>query len=85
MTLNWPGCRSYSLIKVFLFVYNLQDDIIDSVEPFADAATLLKERGAYKVYVMVTHGILSGDCVSLIEDSDIDEVINLLMIHIDDI
>ncbi len=66
-------------------MYNLQDDIIDSVEPFADAATLLKERGAYKVYVMVTHGILSGDCVSLIEDSDIDEVINLLMIHIDDI
>ena len=63
----------------------LQDDIIDSVEPFADAAALLKERGAYKVYVMVTHGILSGDCVRLIEDSDIDEVINPSIISTDDI
>ena len=52
----------------------IQDDIIDSVEPFGDAASLLKERGAYRVYVMVTHGILSGDSVRLIEDSDIDEV-----------
>jgi ribose-phosphate pyrophosphokinase len=55
------------------------------VEPFADAAALLKERGAYKVYVMVTHGILSGDCVRLIEDSDIDEVINPSIISTDDI
>ena len=55
------------------------------MEPFADAAALLKERGAYKVYVMVTHGILSGDCVRLIEDSDIDEVINPSIISTDDI
>ncbi|XP_028406522.1 phosphoribosyl pyrophosphate synthase-associated protein 2-like [Dendronephthya gigantea] len=51
------------------------DDIIDSIEPFADAAAILKERGSYKVYVMVTHGILSGDCVRLIEDSHIDEIV----------
>ncbi|XP_046856712.1 phosphoribosyl pyrophosphate synthase-associated protein 2-like [Xenia sp. Carnegie-2017] len=51
------------------------DDMIDTVEPFSDAASLLKERGAYKVYVMVTHGILSGDCVRLIEESNIDEVV----------
>lgn len=63
-------------LRLFLSAV-LQDDIIDSVEPFADAASLLKERGAYKVYVMVTHGILSGDCVGLIEDSDIDEVISI--------
>ena len=60
------------------FCLFFQDDIIDSVEPFADAAALLKERGAYKVYVMVTHGILSGDFVRLIEESDIDEVIKVI-------
>ena len=26
------------------------DDMIDDVQSFADAATVLKERGAYKIY-----------------------------------
>lgn len=51
------------------------DDMMDGVESFANAATLLKERGAYKVYVMVTHGILSGNCLQLAEESDIDEIV----------
>ena len=39
-----------------------------------DAATVLKERGAYKIYVLATHGILSKEAPRLIEDSVIDEV-----------
>lgn len=37
-------------------------------------AQVLKERGAYKIYVVATHGILSGDAPAQIEESIIDEV-----------
>uniref|UniRef100_H0V3L6 Phosphoribosyl pyrophosphate synthetase associated protein 1 n=1 Tax=Cavia porcellus TaxID=10141 RepID=H0V3L6_CAVPO len=53
----------------------LQDDIIDDVESFVAAAEILKERGAYKIYVMATHGILSAEAPRLIEESSIDEVV----------
>ena len=48
--------------------------MIDDVMAFLKVAEVLKERGAYKVYVMATHGLLSSDAPRLIEDSDIDEV-----------
>uniref|UniRef100_A0A9L0J853 Phosphoribosyl pyrophosphate synthetase associated protein 1 n=1 Tax=Equus asinus TaxID=9793 RepID=A0A9L0J853_EQUAS len=51
------------------------DDIIDDVESFVAAAEILKERGAYKIYVMATHGILSAEAPRLIEESTIDEVV----------
>lgn len=52
-----------------------QDDILDDVHPYIAAADLLKERGAYKVYVMVTHGILGSlEAPQQLEDSEIDEV-----------
>ena len=51
-----------------------QDDMIDDVLSFVKIAEVLKERGAYKIYAMATHGILSSDAPRLIEDSYIDEV-----------
>ncbi|KAL3274201.1 hypothetical protein HHI36_015616 [Cryptolaemus montrouzieri] len=51
------------------------DDMIDDVQSFVAAAEVLKERGAYKIYVMATHGLLSSDAPRLIEDSPIDEVV----------
>ncbi|XP_062895249.1 phosphoribosyl pyrophosphate synthase-associated protein 1 isoform X1 [Mobula hypostoma] len=51
------------------------DDIIDDVDSFVAAAEILKERGAYKIYVMATHGLLSADAPSLIEESAINEVV----------
>lgn len=51
-----------------------QDDIIDDVEDFVAAADILKERGAYRIYIMATHGLLSADAPRLIEESAIDEV-----------
>ena len=48
--------------------------MIDEAESFVAAADVLKERGAYKIYVMATHGILSADAPKKIEDSCIDEV-----------
>ena len=49
--------------------------MIDEAESFVAAADVLKERGAYKIYVMATHGILSADAPKKIEESCIDEVI----------
>jgi len=51
------------------------DDMIDDVKSFIDAALVLKDRGAYKIYVLATHGILSADAPRKIEDSPIDEVV----------
>ncbi|KAM7394059.1 hypothetical protein PAMP_020884 [Pampus punctatissimus] len=51
------------------------DDIIDDVEGFVAAAEILKERGAYKIYIMATHGLLSAEAPRLIEESAIDEVV----------
>ena len=60
----------YVAVSFFFF----QDDIIDDVGDFVAAAEILKERGAYKIYVMATHGLLSADAPRLIEESAIDEV-----------
>jgi ribose-phosphate pyrophosphokinase len=51
------------------------DDLIDDVQSFVAASEVLKERGAYKIYVLATHGLLSSDAPRLIEDSPIDEVV----------
>lgn len=51
------------------------DDVIDDVESFVTAAEHLREHGAYKIYVLATHGFFSADAPRLIEDSPIDEVI----------
>ena len=48
--------------------------MIDDVLSFVKIAEVLKERGAYKVFVMATHGLLSSDAPRLIEESCIDEV-----------
>lgn len=51
------------------------DDMVDDVEAFVSATQILHDRGAYKIYVMATHGLLSGEAPRLIEESHIDEVV----------
>ncbi|CAG2109900.1 unnamed protein product, partial [Medioppia subpectinata] len=51
------------------------DDVIDDVESFVSTAEHLRDHGAYKIYVLATHGFFSADAPALIEDSPIDEVI----------
>ncbi|KAI9253005.1 phosphoribosyl synthetase-associated domain-containing protein [Sporodiniella umbellata] len=47
----------------------LTDDIIDNVGTFLDAAEhLVKKCGADKVYIIATHGVLSGNAIQKIED-----------------
>lgn len=67
--------QKYKQFKVPPLIPNpFQDDIIDDVEDFVAAAEILKERGAYKIYIMATHGLLSAEAPRLIEESAIDEV-----------
>ncbi len=61
-------------MNLFLIFRLWQDDMVDDVAGFVHVAVLLKERGAYKIYVMATHGLLSAEAPRLIEDSPIDEV-----------
>lgn len=51
------------------------DDIIDEAASFAAAAECLKKRGAYKIYAIATHGLLSGEAPKILEESCIDEVV----------
>ncbi|CAK5046432.1 unnamed protein product [Meloidogyne enterolobii] len=51
------------------------DDIIDDAHSFVAVAEVLKARGAKKIYVVATHGLLSLDAPSLLEASPIDEII----------
>ncbi|KAG0935989.1 hypothetical protein G6F57_008218 [Rhizopus arrhizus] len=49
----------------------LTDDIIDNVGTFLDAADhLMKKCGADKVYIIATHGVLSGNAIEKIEACD---------------
>merc|ERR1712168_1365409 len=51
------------------------DDILDGVKSFVAVSHILKDRGAYKIYVIATHGLLSADAPRLLDDSPIDEVV----------
>lgn len=51
------------------------DDIIDDVESFVVVVEILKERGVYKIYVMVIYGILFVEVFCLIEEFFVDEVV----------
>lgn len=51
------------------------EDMIDDVHSYVAAAEVLREKGATRIFVLATHGLLSSDAPKLIEDSPIDEVV----------
>ncbi|MBO6280334.1 MAG: ribose-phosphate pyrophosphokinase [Bacilli bacterium] len=51
------------------------DDIVDTAGTLLLAVNKLKELGATKVYAAVTHGVLSLDAVSRINESHLDKLI----------
>ncbi|KAI7897941.1 phosphoribosyltransferase-like protein [Cokeromyces recurvatus] len=53
----------------------LIDDITDTSYTITKAARLLREKGARKIYALVSHAILSADAVNHIDQSAIDELI----------
>lgn len=50
------------------------DDLIDGAHSFVNAAKVLKLKGADKIYLVATHGILSGDAPEVFQGSIIDEI-----------
>ncbi|CAF4519188.1 unnamed protein product [Rotaria sp. Silwood1] len=51
------------------------EDMIDDVAGLVQAADILCDRGAYKVYALATHALFTHDAPSLIEESQISEVV----------
>lgn len=50
----------------------LADDMIATGSSLVEAARAIKKEGGNKIYASVTHGILSGNAVKKLENSDID-------------
>ncbi|KAK8130489.1 ribose-phosphate pyrophosphokinase 3 [Apiospora kogelbergensis] len=53
----------------------LVDDMADTCGTLAKAAQTVKENGAAEVVAIVTHGILSGDAVNIINNSCLSKVV----------
>jgi ribose-phosphate pyrophosphokinase len=51
------------------------DDIIATGGTICGAATLVKDRGAVKVYIGATHGVFAGDALDRLKEAPIDEVV----------
>lgn len=51
------------------------DDMIDSGRRIVKATKKLKNKGAKRVFAFTTHGIFSGDSLSRIEESEINEIV----------
>ncbi len=51
------------------------DDMVDTAGTLCNAASVLKENGALSVYAGATHAVLSGDAISRIENSPIEELV----------
>ena len=50
------------------------DDICDTCGTLVAASKMLKDNGAKNIYVAVTHGVLSGDAIEKVENSDISKL-----------
>ena len=53
----------------------LLDDIVDSGGTLCNAAKALKDNGAEEIYSYIVHGVLSGDALKKIENSEIKELV----------
>jgi ribose-phosphate pyrophosphokinase len=53
----------------------LIDDMIDTAGTVCSAARLLMDRGASEVYVLATHGLLSGPAVERLQEAPIRELV----------
>ena len=53
----------------------IMDDMVDTANTLCEAARALKEQGAVKVVAYCTHPVLSGQAISRIEASVLDELV----------
>ena len=60
----------------------LVDDMVDTAGTLSNAVHALKERGAKAVYAAATHPLLSGEAVSRLDDSPLEEMVVTNTIHV---
>ena len=53
----------------------LLDDIADSAGTLCNAAKALKDNGAKEIYSYIAHGVLSGNALERIQNSEIEELV----------
>ncbi|HQW19709.1 MAG TPA: ribose-phosphate diphosphokinase, partial [Rhodocyclaceae bacterium] len=53
----------------------IMDDMVDTAGTLCKAAQALKQQGALKVLAYCTHPVLSGEAVSRISESELDELV----------
>lgn len=53
----------------------LVDDIIATGSSLIEAAKVLKKKGAKEIYAVISHGVLSGNAIEKLENSDIKKLI----------
>ena len=53
----------------------IYDDIIDTAGTITEAARMLKNNGAEKVYVCASHGLFNGPAIERLQNAPIEEVI----------
>jgi len=51
------------------------EDIVDDASVLVQAAKILRNGGAVRIYVVATHGLFSGDACTNVNESCIDEII----------
>ncbi|KAI8827728.1 phosphoribosyltransferase-like protein [Chytriomyces cf. hyalinus JEL632] len=77
-----PSTPNPSFVSEMLIVGHVKnrvciliDDIADTSITITQAAKILQQNGATKIYAIITHAIMSGDAIDRINDSPIDEII----------
>jgi len=60
----------------------LLDDVLSTGGSLCNAAAAVKEKGAKAVYACVTHPVLAGNAIELIENSALEEVVFLDTINV---
>jgi len=63
----------------------LLDDIADSAGTLCNAAKALKDHGAKEIYSYIAHGVLSGNAIERIAQSEIKELVLTDSIHASDL
>jgi ribose-phosphate pyrophosphokinase len=53
----------------------LVDDMADTCGTLAKAAQTVKDHGAREVIAIVTHGILSGDAINILNESCLSQIV----------
>jgi len=53
----------------------LVDDMVSTGGSIVDAARIVKEKGANKVFLVATHGVLAGNAVERLNNADVEKVL----------